>query len=276
MRTALVAAIVWTTASVAAAQHSLVEQGLIERGLAAYSAGNMGDAVELFGAAIHADAADPRPRYLRASCLMRMGRSAEARADLLTGAQLEVRQPGAYPVEAALQNVVGADRKLIDAIRYRALIGEPLVVDSTDGGMIGGGNVGSNAGVLRQRVALSLGDLVRPVSLAELLDRAPHTPSQAAAVGSSKSAEPGSPTINAAPADTSSTAPAAEVLPDPFADDPEPSATPDTSDPLSPPAASGSEEPAAESTAGDSSDANLPAESSSEPAIGDDEDPFAG
>jgi hypothetical protein len=270
MRTAIVAAIAWASASVATAQHPLVEQGLIERGLAAYSAGRTSDAVELFGAAIHADAADPRPHYLRALCLMRMGQSAEARTDLLAGAQLEARQPGAYPVEAALQNVVGAERKLIDAIRYRALIGESFVEGSIDGR-----NAGSNAGVLRQRVALSLGDLVRPVSLAELLGSALQAQSQTASAGSSESSHPPT-TADAASSAASPPTPVAEVLPDPFADDPEPTATPDASDPFAPPAASGSEEPAEASATGDSSSTSSPAESSSEPASGDDEDPFAG
>jgi hypothetical protein len=138
--------------------------------------------------------------------------------------------------------------------------------------MLDRGAAGSNTGVLRQRVALSLGDLARPVSLAEVLHRPPQvtTPLRA-------DTDASSPTNTLPKAASNMAGPplqsAANELPDPFADDPESAARSDSTDPFAPPDLS-SEGSDSEPTTGERSVTEEGSESP-EPASVENDDPFA-
>jgi tetratricopeptide (TPR) repeat protein len=160
-----------------------------------YLSGNSAAAEALFAEAMGHDPNDPRPHYFRALCLLRQGRSNEARSDFKIAAALEARSRGSYPVGKSLERVQGGERLMLEQFRWRA---------QADGAAAAGqdGHFDSNrratlamhtdVGVLRQKVSVPLDRLVQPVSLAELAELS---------------------------ADTDN---AASSLADPFADDPRP------------------------------------------------------
>ena len=189
-----------------------------QRGVEEYLAGNGAAAEPLFAQAIRQDARDPRPYYFRALCQLQQGRRIEARADMLVGAALEARAQGAYPVAQSLAQVPDAERLLLDEFRWRAGIVRAVTQPENDGNEIVR-PIATDAGVLRQRVAVRLDQLVRPVSLAELVRESALQPTITEApivptpIAQSPLAEPTAPSVE--PATSADEPPAG----DPFADD---------------------------------------------------------
>ncbi|MEX2092930.1 MAG: tetratricopeptide repeat protein [Pirellulales bacterium] len=177
------------------------------RGVHAYFSGNSAAAEQLFAQAMGEDPNAPRPYYFRALCLLRQGRSDEARSDFMIGATLEARSAGSYPVGKSLERVQGGDRLMLEQYRWRARAADGMI-DGADAPSSYRTNaamhtvtmntvtMNTDVGALRQKVSVPLDRLVQPVSLAELANISAEMPAPAA--------------------------PAAHE--DPFADDPRPAA----------------------------------------------------
>ncbi len=89
-------------------------------GVHAYFAGNSTQAESCLSSALELNTDDPRYYYFRALALLRMGRTDEARGDMLLGAQLETQHPGRFAVGTALERVQGADRLMLERFRREA------------------------------------------------------------------------------------------------------------------------------------------------------------
>jgi hypothetical protein len=142
------------------------------RGVHAYFAGRTAEAEELFSLALADSPNDPRILYYRAMALLRLGRAAEARGDMLAGAEIEAGQPGRYAVGTALSRVQGSDRLLLERFRQqaRARAAEYKLpeLDQT---------LENVPGVLRSRVMIPLDDVLRtggpqPLTAEEIARRA--------------------------------------------------------------------------------------------------------
>jgi hypothetical protein len=177
---------IWLVAMVAAArllgqptlaQSTSAAVAPFERGVQAYLAGDDREAEPLFAQAMRADSRDPRPYYFRALCLLRQGRPIEARADMLIGAELEVRASGAYPVGESLRRLPLAERLTLDEFRW--LSGDPSTQSEADAGQFAR-PIATDAPVLRQKISVRLDQLVRPVSLSELVSASTPQPASTA------------------------------------------------------------------------------------------------
>ena len=191
------------------------------RGVHAYFSGNSAAAEQLFAQAMGEDPNDPRPYYFRALCLLRQGRSDEARSDVMIGATLEARSAGSYPVGKSLERVQGGDRLMLEQYRWRARADDGMI-DGADARSPNRANaamhtvtMNTDVGALRQKVSVPLDRLVQSVSLAELANVSAEMPAPAA------------PAAAAAPVESTArdAASVAKASPDdPFADDPRPAA----------------------------------------------------
>jgi tetratricopeptide (TPR) repeat protein len=94
---------------------------LYERGVQAYFAGRSSEAEMYLSQALKANPNDPRYYYFRALSLMRLGRTNEARGDMMVGAEVEALAGGRYPVGASLEFVQGANRLQLERYRRPAL-----------------------------------------------------------------------------------------------------------------------------------------------------------
>jgi hypothetical protein len=196
----------------------------LDGGAELYTAGHDAEVIQLLSAAIRENSVDPRPYYLRGLSLLRLGRIAEARADLALGGQLEARQPNAFDVDALLRQLPAAGRQLVERYRYRARTGESL--DST---YLNESGAGGNVGVLRQKISVPLEHLAESGSLAEWLESrragaqqaGPQMISPAVATGTIPGAQDDPFVDDPHPAiETSSTEAQSHVSPAAFSDEP--------------------------------------------------------
>jgi hypothetical protein len=93
---------------------------LYEQGVSAYFGGQSCQADALLSEAIQANSQDPLAYYFRALALLRQGRVAEARGDMLVGANLEAQLPQRQAIGSALERVQGGDRLLLEQFRRAA------------------------------------------------------------------------------------------------------------------------------------------------------------
>jgi hypothetical protein len=130
---------------------------LYGRGVHAYYDGRTAEAEELFSLALAENASDPRILYFRAMTLLRLGRTEEAKGDMVVGAALEAQHPDRYAVGSALARVQGGDRLFLERFRQQARTraaanGRPALDAQSD----------EAAGVLRSRVVLPLDEILLP------------------------------------------------------------------------------------------------------------------
>jgi hypothetical protein len=126
-------------------------------GVHAYFAGNSSRAERSLSEALTLNSQDPRIYYFRALSLLRQGRTAEARGDMLVGAALEVQRPKRFAVGAALERVQGHDRLLLEEFRRQARSETGL---NTTG--LGQAISSELPGALRQRVVIPLNEYLHP------------------------------------------------------------------------------------------------------------------
>ena len=127
------------------------------RGVHAYFAGDTAKAEELLSLALTQNANDPRINYFRAMNRLRLGRTEEAKSDMMAGAELEARHRNRYAVGTALARVQGSDRLLLERFRQQARAramanGRPSLDQQSD----------TEAGMLRSQVVIPLDELLRP------------------------------------------------------------------------------------------------------------------
>lgn len=126
-------------------------------GVHAYFSGNSSRAERSLSEALTLNSQDPRIYYFRALSLLRQGRSAEARGDMLVGAALEAQRAKRFAVGAALERVQGHDRLLLEQFRRQA---RAEVGASTPSG--GQAISDEPPGALRQRVVVPLDQYLQP------------------------------------------------------------------------------------------------------------------
>ena len=159
------------------AQSPSASVALLDRGVQAYLAGSNAEAESLLAQAMRDDPRDPRPYYFRALCLLRQDHPIEARADMLIGAELKTRAEGNYPVGESLRQLPLAQRLWLNEFRWRS--GTPTTQTDADTGQFGR-PIATDAAVLRQKVSVRLDQLVRPVSLSELVSASAPRPATTA------------------------------------------------------------------------------------------------
>ncbi len=126
-------------------------------GVHAYFAGNASRAEQSLSSALVLNSQDPRIYYFRALSLLRQGRTAEARGDMLVGAALEAQRPNRFAVGTALMRVQGRDRLLLEQFRRQARL------DAGGNGASRGQAVsGEQPEAVRERVVIPLDEYLRP------------------------------------------------------------------------------------------------------------------
>jgi hypothetical protein len=126
-------------------------------GVRAYFAGNSSRAEQSLSNALTTSSQDPRIYYFRALSLLRQGRTAEARGDMMVGASLEAQHPQRFAVGAALERVQGRDRLLLEQYRRQARADAGL-----NGAARGQAITNEPPGALRQRLVIPLDEYLRP------------------------------------------------------------------------------------------------------------------
>jgi hypothetical protein len=196
---------------------------LYERGVNAYFNGRAYEADALLSDAIQWNSQDPRAYYFRALSLLREGRTAEARGDMLVGANLEMQSPRAHAVGVALERVQGCDRLLLEQFRCQArqnvvtqasAIGEPrgqkaVVPPQAIAPTPPQTFKAPDAAVLREHRIVPLEELLRPggpQTVVEQPEEQPQ-PSAPAATPSEKAAPTSAPEANPFQDDTQKSAP---------------------------------------------------------------------
>lgn len=107
-------------AALALRSHAQNAARYYEDGVNAYFAGRACDAESLLSTAMQEDALNPLTYYFRGLCLLRQGRTAEARGDMWVGARLEAESNRRAVVGAALERVQGPTRLMLEEIRRDA------------------------------------------------------------------------------------------------------------------------------------------------------------
>lgn len=126
-------------------------------GVRAYFSGNSSRAEQSLSIALEMNSQDPRIYYFRALSLLRQGRGAEARGDMIVGAALEAQRPNRFAVGAALERVQGHDRLLLEKFRQQArseASSNPAAASQSD--------PVAPSGTLRQRVVIPLESYLQP------------------------------------------------------------------------------------------------------------------
>ncbi len=145
---------------------------LYGQGVHAYFAGNSAQAEVCISSALELKTDDPRYYYFRALALLRMGRTAEARGDMLVGAQLESQHPNRFAVGTALERVQGADRLMLERFRRDARADAGL--STVEPPAITPGRVptttDSDAAVLRRKLMIPLEQFLQPGGPQPVLD----------------------------------------------------------------------------------------------------------
>ncbi len=200
---------------------------LYEQGVNAYFGGRSCQADALLSEAIQWNSQNPLAYYFRALALLRQGRIAEARGDMLVGANLEAQFPQRQAIGAALERIQGSDRLMLEEFRRSAR--QNLVVQASATETLPPQATGipqpaaarplppqrpstfkeTDADVLREKRIVPLEELLRPGGPHSIVDEQTPPPAETPA---------GQPAEKAAPP---STAPAAN----PFEDDTQKSST---------------------------------------------------
>jgi hypothetical protein len=89
-------------------------------GIHAYHAGDYDRAYDALTNAIEAGTDDPRSYYFRGLAALKLGRTSEAEADFITGADREVSTGSIRRVSQSLERVQGYDRLKLERFRARA------------------------------------------------------------------------------------------------------------------------------------------------------------
>lgn len=92
-------------------------------GMHAYHAGDYNRAYDDLTNAIEAGTDDPRSYYFRGLAALRLGRTSEAEADFITGADRELATGSIRRVSHSLERVQGPDRLTLERYRARARLG---------------------------------------------------------------------------------------------------------------------------------------------------------
>lgn len=148
-------------------------------GVQAYFSGNYAAAEQWLAEAIGRDLKDPRPVYFHGLCLLRQGRSDEARGDFTVAASLEARSRKSYPVGKSLERVQGADRLLLEKFRWQAVSAQPTIVGNPARSTSDRNSVTSypaEAGTRRRQGGVPLDRSVQPASLSELIEDSSSSP----------------------------------------------------------------------------------------------------
>jgi hypothetical protein len=125
------------------------------------------------------DSQDPRTYYFRALCLLRMGRAAEARGDMIVGAALEAQRPKRYAVGTALERVQGHDRLTLEQFRRQARLDAAPSGPVTNQVIQAQSLPDRDADVLRQRVVIPLDQFLEagvPTPLSDAVAAPSETP----------------------------------------------------------------------------------------------------
>jgi hypothetical protein len=93
---------------------------LYGQGVNAYFAGRSTEAEAYLSQALALEPEDPRLYYFRALSLLRLGRLAEARGDMMIGANIEAQRPQRYAVGKSLERVQGGHRLMLEQYRRQA------------------------------------------------------------------------------------------------------------------------------------------------------------
>jgi hypothetical protein len=205
-------------------------------GVTSYFNGRTRAAEESLSLAIEADSRDPRSYYFRAMCLLRQGRIAEAKGDMMVGAGLEAQQPRRYAIGSALERVQGHDRLLLEKYRRDARTNAVVQTSATAPATASPAPIRTfrerDADVLREERYVPLDELLRPGApqtvVAEPPRQAAPTPPQATG-----------PAMTAAPVEPPAAQSPATETTNPFADEPAAAGSPESAAPPSetPPAA---------------------------------------
>jgi hypothetical protein len=253
-------ALAWVSPAVAQVRDFNAAADTYGRGVHAYFAGRATEAEELFSLALADGPSDPRILYFRAMTLLRLGRSDDARGDMMLGAELEARQRNRYAVGTALARVQGSDRLLLERFRQQArtrasAVKGPALDQPTD----------AAAGVLRSRVIIPLDELMRPGGPQPLT--AEEIARRAAAIEAGRAAAAMAPAEATAPPTTEPFGTGSEASPPAIAEPVTPSEERESS-----------ESPAADTTFEETPPAETPpAEEASDDRAADSvEDPFGG
>jgi hypothetical protein len=214
-----------------------------EAGVNAFFAGRIDEAESRLSEAISYDANDPRAYYFRAFALARQGRCAEARGDMMTGAQMEASSPRQVAIGSALERIQGPSRLMLEAIRRQARLEAGSASGAATGASENGVARPGEEGILRQRRVVPIDEFLRPGgprTFAEPATQAPNEIPPQAPAATMPAATPAEGT--APPAE-----PAQPAASNPFGDDSQPAEaktsiappqvvpTPPTAPPATPP-----------------------------------------
>jgi hypothetical protein len=232
-----------------------------EAGVNAFFAGRTDEAESRLSEAISYDPSDPRAYYFRAFALARQGRCAEARGDMMTGAQMEATSPRQAAIGSALERIQGPNRLMLEAIRRQARLEAGVASGVATGASQNAIVLPGEENTLRQRRVVPIDEFLRPGGPRTFTEPAPQVtneiPPQAPAA-----------TMPAAKPAESTAAPAKQAQPaasNPFGDDSQPAGpkppvtppqavpTPPTAPPATPPQ-NATETPPAATPPADSSD----------------------
>jgi hypothetical protein len=132
---------------------------LYERGVQAYFAGRSSEAEGYLSQALASNSDDPRYYYFRALSLLRLGRSNEARGDMMLGAEVEARAGARFAVGASLERIQGAQRLILEQFRQRARdqnATHGAGLEQRDQSRVHTSGFADDSAVLRQRVLAPL------------------------------------------------------------------------------------------------------------------------
>jgi hypothetical protein len=219
-----------------------------EAGVNAFFAGRTDEAESRLSEAINYDSQDPRAYYFRAFALAREGRCAEARGDMMTGAQMEASSPRQVAIGSALEKIQGPSRLMLEAIRRQARLeasgaSGPAAMGASQNAIVRPGEEGT----LRQRRVVPIDEFLRPGgprTFAEPAVQAPNeTPPQAPAAAMPAATPAEGATAPAEPAQPAASNPFGDdsqpVEPKPPVTPPQAVPTPPAAPPATPPADSG-------------------------------------
>jgi hypothetical protein len=216
-----------------AAAQSRAQSGVsyYEQGVNAFFAGRADQADSYLSEAIGRDPQDPRAYYFRAFALMRQGRCAEARGDMLTGARLEAQSPRQVAVGSALERIQGPGRLMLEEIRRQArLEASGPYAPAAKGTLQNPIALPGEDAVLRERRVVPIDEFLRPGGPRALVEPATQAPTELPtepATSMPPAAQPADAT--AEPAEK-----AGPATPNPFEDD---SQRPEAKPPATPPQA---------------------------------------
>jgi hypothetical protein len=175
----LIASLTFALAATQLAQAQVREDAsrLYGHGVHAYFAGNSSQAETCLSSALELNTNDPRYYYFRGLALLRMGRSEEARGDMILAAQLEAQHPGRFAVGAALERVQGADRLLLERFRREARCDAGVSTDQPASAHVPApSTTDRDSAVLRHKLMIPLDQFLQPGGPQPVVDSKTPTP----------------------------------------------------------------------------------------------------